>query len=172
MASKKACLLLALFLTCEPGTVCAADGVDGLKSFIVTRTNSPPTIDGRIEDVEWQQAMPISDFHQNNPQYREAPSEETVVRILYDDDFLYISGDLRDSEADKIVAKQLIQGRNTTSDDRFHVSLDSFNSKRNDYMFSVNANGVRTEALRETNSRFIADWTTIWEAVTHISDDG
>jgi len=152
--------------------VFAVDDTDGLKTFVITRTDTPPIIDGRLDDPVWRRATIVKDFHQNQPQYREAATEETVVRLLYDDDYLYISADLRDSEADKIVATQLIQGGNIASDDRFHVTLDSFNSKRNDYLFSVNANGVRSEALRETNSRFIQNWTTIWQAVSLRSDQG
>jgi len=66
----------------------------------------------------------------------------------------------------------MIQGKLFFSDDRFYVMLDSFNSKRNDYFFQVNANGVRREALRENNARFIEEWATIWEAESAIHENG
>jgi hypothetical protein len=50
--------------------------------------------------------------------------------------------------------------------------LDSFNSKRNDYYFQVNANGIRRDALRENNSNFIDEWSTIWQAQSKTTPDG
>ena len=92
--------------------------------------------------------------------------------MTYDDEYLYIAADLRDSDPQQIRASQLIQGKLFFSDDRFWVMLDSFNSKRNDYFFQVNANGIRREALRENNSRFIEEWATIWHAESAIHENG
>jgi hypothetical protein len=164
--------LLACFLVCSASPSFAVGDADGMKTFKIIRTDTPPTIDGKIDDPVWQHAMVVKDFHQIRPDYREAPTEETLVRVLYDDDYLYISADLRDSEPDKIVASQLIHGGRISADDRFHILLDSFNSKRNDYLFSTNANGVRFEGLRETNSRYILDWKTIWKVRTARNDHG
>jgi len=75
-----------------------------MKSFAITRTDTPPTIDGHIDEAAWSEATVVTDFHQNEPLYREAATENTVVRILYDDDYLYIGAALNDSEPDKIVA--------------------------------------------------------------------
>jgi hypothetical protein len=52
------------------------------------------------------------------------------------------------------------------------VTLDSFNNKRNDYFFQVNANGIRREALRENNARFIEEWATIWHAESQVHENG
>jgi hypothetical protein len=142
------------------------------KKIIITRTDTPPTIDGRLDDAVWLQATVVNDLHQNTPQYRENPTEDIAVRFLYDDDYLYVAADLLDREPGKIVATQLIQGQSIGSDDRFFVAIDSFNSKRNDYLFQVNANGVRDDVLRETNSRYLADWETIWRAESAINDHG
>lgn len=60
---------------------------------------------------------------------------------MYDDEFLYVAAEMLDSEPDKIIATQMIQG-NIFADDRFWVAVDSINDKRNDYFFQVNANGV------------------------------
>ena len=113
------------------------------KSFVISRTDIAPVIDGRLDEEVWKSAAVIDDFHQTVPTDGGPPTERTVVRVMYDDDFLYIAADLRDSDAGAIRALQLIQGKQFFSDDRFWVTLDSFNSKRNDYFFQVNANGIR-----------------------------
>jgi len=147
--------------------------VDGeRKSFEISRASTAPLIDGRLDDEVWRNAAIVDDFEQTSPADGATPSETTIVRVIYDDEYLYIAADLRDSSPDKIRAKQMIQGKLFYSDDRFYVMLDSFNSKRNDYFFQVNANGVRREALRENNARFIEEWATIWQAESAVHDNG
>ena len=142
------------------------------KSFEIHRAQSAPVIDGRLDDDVWKNASVVDDFQQTSPLDGAVPTESTVVRVTYDDEFLYIAADLRDSSPDQISAMQMIQGKLFFSDDRFYVMLDSFNSKRNDYFFQVNANGIRREALRENNARFIEEWATIWEAESAIHENG
>jgi hypothetical protein len=142
------------------------------KSFVVSRADSSPVIDGLLDDDAWRHAVIVDDFHQTVPTDGATPTERTIVRVMYDDEFLYIAANLRDSDPQAIQALQLIQGKLFFSDDRFWVMLDSFNSKRNDYLFQVNANGVRREVLRENNSRFIEEWETIWYAESAIHANG
>ena len=142
------------------------------KSFEIRRTDSPPVIDGKLDDAVWEDAAFVDDFHQTAPTNGALPTERTVVRVTYDDEYLYIAANLQDSEPLAIQAKQLIQGKMFYSDDRFWVTLDSFNNKRNDYFFQVNANGIRREALRENNARFIEEWATIWHAESQVHENG
>ena len=142
------------------------------KSFEIRRAHSQPVIDGRLDDDAWRDAAYVDDFHQTAPSDGAQPTERTIVRVTYDDEFLYIAADLRDSDPQAIRATQLVQGKMFFSDDRFWVTLDSFNNKRNDYFFQVNANGVRREALRENNARFIEEWAAIWHAESAMHADG
>ena len=119
------------------------------KSFNISRTDTAPVIDGRLDDDVWKHATSIDDFHMTSPTDGATPTESTIVWVTYDDEFLYIAADLRDSDPSEIRAKQMIQGKMFFSDDRFWVTIDSFNTKRNDYFFQVNANGIRRDALRD-----------------------
>jgi hypothetical protein len=142
------------------------------KTFEIRRAESAPVIDGRLDDEVWKNAAFVDDFHQTSPLDGAQPSEVTIVRVTYDDEYLYVAADLRDSDPSAISAKQMVQGKLFHSDDRFYVMLDSFNNKRNDYFFQVNANGVRREALRENNARFIEEWATIWIAESAVHEGG
>jgi hypothetical protein len=142
------------------------------KSFAISRAGSAPVIDGKLDDEVWRHATTIDDFHQTVPTDGASPTEVTIVRVTYDDEYLYIAADLRDSDPTGIRAKQMIQGKMFFSDDRFWVTIDSFNTKRNDYFFQVNANGVRREALRENNARFIEEWSAIWHAESAVHENG
>jgi hypothetical protein len=159
-----------LFYASQVSAVYTQDGER--KSFAISRADTAPIIDGILNDDVWASATAIDDFHQTAPSDGASPTESTIVRVTFDDEFLYIAADLRDSEPSGILAKQMIQGRMFSSDDRFWVTLDSFNTKRNDYFFQVNANGIRREALRENNARFIEEWSAIWHAESVVHDEG
>jgi hypothetical protein len=166
-------LLITALLSLCAAEAAAVYTVDGQrKSFEIYRTASPPNIDGKLDDAVWREAAFVDDFHQTTPTDGGLPTERTVVRVTYDDEYLYIAANMQDSDPLAIQAKQMIQGKMFYSDDRFWVTLDSFNSKRNDYLFQVNANGVRREALRENNARFIEEWATIWHAESRVHENG
>ncbi len=168
----KRCLLAAVLLL-YAGEALAVYTVNGQrKSFEIHRTESPPVIDGKLDDAVWRDAAIVDDFHQTVPTDGGKPSERTIVHVTYDDEYLYIAANLLDSEPAAIQARQMIQGKLFWSDDRFWVTLDSFNNKRNDYFFQVNANGVRREALRENNASFIEEWATIWLAESRVHEAG
>ena len=166
-------LLTAIALLLFANDVWSAISEDSQrKSFDIARAETAPVIDGRLDDAVWRSAAVVDDFHMTSPTNGATPTEVTLVRVAYDDEYLYIAADLRDSHPEDIQALQLIQGRLFFSDDRFWVTLDSFNTQRNDYFFQVNANGVRREALRENNSSFIEEWTTIWHAESAVHENG
>jgi Carbohydrate family 9 binding domain-like/Domain of unknown function (DUF5916) len=163
---------LRLFVLVISCAAMPADATTENKAFSIVRTLQAPVIDGDLTDSVWQDAAVIDDFHQIDPEDGAPATEATIVRMLYDDDYLYIGVDLRDSQPDAIRASQLIQGKQFFSDDRFHFMLDSFNNQRNDYFFQVNPNGIRRDALRENNSRFIEEWSTIWIVETQRHEHG
>lgn len=165
-------LVAALLLLFASASTAAYTQNGERKSFEISRTNSAPIIDGQLNDEVWKSAAVVDDFHQTSPTDGATPTESTVVRVTYDDEYLYIAADLRDSSPQEILAKQMIQGKLFFSDDRFWVTIDSFNTKRNDYFFQVNANGVRREALRENNASFIEEWSAIWHAESAVHDHG
>lgn len=161
---------LVLLLSSESVAVYTVNGER--KTFAISRAETAPIIDGKLDDAVWRSASVVGDLHQTSPTDGAVPTESTIVRVTYDDEYLYIAADLRDGSPEEIRAKQMIQGKLFFSDDRFWVSIDSFNTKRNDYFFQVNANGVRREALRENNANFIEEWSTIWHAESSLHEHG
>jgi len=142
------------------------------KSIQMVRTGTPPIIDGVLDDAVWEQAAYIDEFHQIIPVDHGEPSERTEVRILYDDDALYLGVKMY-IDPQLITANTLKQ--NTTffgSDDYFSLSFDSFNTQRGGYFFGVNPNGVRADGLYRNISQFYADWDSIHFIETSIVDDG
>src|SRR3954468_16131834 len=51
-----------------------------------SRAKSSISIDGKLTEPAWGQAVPSGDFMQSYPQVGGKPTDPTEVRILYDDD--------------------------------------------------------------------------------------
>ncbi|MDX1592449.1 MAG: DUF5916 domain-containing protein, partial [Balneolaceae bacterium] len=109
------------------------------------------------------------------PIHRGEMSEVTEIRVGYDNEFVYISGVLHDSDPDKIVANSLY--RNSYSgDETFAIILDSFNDNENAKWFFVTPTGNRIDMLvskdSEGENSINRNWTTYWDAAARITDLG
>ena len=81
---------------------------------------SPPTIDGRLDDVVWVTAMSIDDFVQEEPDNMEAPTERTVVQVAYDDEYLYVAVRAYTEDA-ALISTGLGRRENFPPSDRFEL---------------------------------------------------
>ncbi len=131
-----------------------------------------PVIDGALDDAMWGTATVISDLHQFQPVDHGQPTEESVFYIAYNDRYFYVGARLYDSQADGIIARQLVQGGGLGSDDAFEFILDTFNNGRTGYHFQVNPNGIRREGVYENPNELNRDWTGIWQVESRIDDKG
>jgi len=138
----------------------------------VVRVESPPVIDGKLDDAIWQQADVISDFHQTRPGNGAEPSDRTEVYLVYDDNAIYIGARMFDSEPDRIAAPTMRHGQGLGSDDRMVVILDPFNTGRGAYRFETNVNGVRHDAIYNSVDSFDSAWTVIWDSAASVFDNG
>jgi len=144
----------------------------GQKSVHMVRTATPPVIDGALDEAIWAMAAVVDDLHQVNPLEYAAPSERTEIRLLYDDDALYVGAKLYDSQPENITANMLRQNGGITSDDTIFVTLDPFNTRRSGYFFGVNANAVRLDGLYRNVSEYYSDWDTIYYVQTSRFEGG
>lgn len=142
------------------------------KRIHAVRVDTPPVIDGILDDAVWALAEPITDFHQIRPGDRTPTSEATEVRIVYTSDAIYIAARMDDSDPELIATPTIRHGQGLGPDDRLIVILDPFNTRRTGYRFETNLNGVRHDALYTTISNFDANWSTIWDVQTSTYENG
>jgi hypothetical protein len=141
-----------------------------------TRTAMPITLDGRLDEAAWQTADSITHFVQSQPAPGMLATEPTVVRILYDDRYLYIGAICYDSEPDHLVVASLerdLPGQSTRDMDIFGVTLDTFLDRRNSFIYLVNPYGTLRDGQTFDNSRsenFI--WDSATRVKTRIHDQG
>jgi hypothetical protein len=144
------------------------------KAARATRTDTPPRIDGVLDDPVWVLAEIISDFVQKIPTEGAAPTERTEVRLLYDDEAFYVAVRMR--RANPLAIRRSITRRDGTSDaEEFTVSLDTYSDKRTAYSFSVSSGGVRGDWYHtqdDENSGREAQFDPVWSARTAVDDQG
>ena len=169
---------MVMLLLASGNTVChaqdlasEADRSGRHKILNMVRTDTPPVIDGE-RDAIWSTGTLIDDFHEVEPIEYSEPSERSEIRVLYDEDFLYVSGMMFSDDPDQIVANRMIQGSVLRFDDRMIVYINPFNDGRNGYMFLTNPNGLRDEAIFENVTDKNFDWTAIWYSDAALTDYG
>ena len=131
-----------------------------------------PTIDGDVSDAIWANATVIENFTQKQPNPGAAPTERTVLRILYDENNLYFSVYNYDSQPDAIVVRSMQRDGPLYTADSFVIQLDPGQSRRNAYSFEVGASGGRTDELELNNTQELTQWNTIWSAKVRRVADG
>ncbi len=120
----------------------------------------------------WARAEIIDEFYQLEPDTGQPVSERTEVRFLYDTDNLYIYVYAYDRNPELIRATTKNRDGSFAVDDTVRVTLDPLNTRRNGYLFVMNALGGRIDDLIQNNTDFIREWNSIWTGSSRIVDDG
>ncbi len=148
-----------------------------IKGQIRTYTTSKlsgisPEIDGVLDDQIWQTIEWEGDFTQHEPNNGEKPKQKTVFKILYDSDNIYIALKAYDTEKDKI-AKRMTR-RDGWDGDLVGIMFDSYYDKRTSFFFTVNAAGVKSDAIQTDDNGDMMDdsWDPIWFTKTSYDEDG
>lgn len=144
----------------------------GGKKLAATPTDSPPVIDGRVDDHVWELAEVVTDFLQREPREGAPASEKTEVRILYDERAIYLSFVLHDSNPAGIIASDLRRDSRLNTDDTIAVFFDTFHDHRNGFLFRVNPLGTKYDATVKDESDVNSQWDERWEAAARITERG
>lgn len=138
---------ISYFLFFISSLLLAEEDVIDLKAFPrptmqISQLQGEITVDGIVDESAWMIADSITEFYQSQPNPGHLPTERTVVRLLYDKEFLYVSAILYDSEPDKIIIESLEQDFDSQSSDAFAIMLDTFNDDKSGYAFLFNPAGA------------------------------
>jgi len=143
------------------------------KTLTAVFVDSPIVIDGILDESGWTLAPAAADFTQKEPREGQPATEPTEVRLLYDDENLYIGVYCFDSSPEGLIVNDVTRDYAPNVGDHFSVVLDTFDDNRNAFVFGTNPGG----ALREgqmggdgKTSNF--DWDAVWYVKTKITEVG
>jgi hypothetical protein len=134
--------------------------------------STPITVDGRLDEPIWVQAQAATDFRQAQPKVGEPATQRTEVRILYDDDALYVGARMFDDHGSAGVRSQLVRrDQETSNSDIVQLVFDTYHNHIGRTVFTVAPSGSRQDAGQATE---FADpsWDPIWEVKTHVDSLG
>jgi hypothetical protein len=159
-----------------PGAV-AQDGgptrqdTSAARAATAAERTSPIRIDGRLDEDGWTAAAAATDFVQGEPIEGAPARHRTEVRVLYDEEALYVGARMYDDSPDAI-ARQLVRRDETGQFDFFELSLDPDLDLRTGYVFQVSAAGVQGDAYLFDDVRDDRSWDAVWESAVQVDEQG
>ena len=103
------------------------------------------TVDGHLNESIWEQAQEATEFTQIKPKPGAPASRNTVVKVLYDDQALYIGAVCYD-ESENVSKVLSLRDDFNANIDNFQVILDTYNDNQNGFIFGVSSMGVQYDA--------------------------
>ncbi len=151
----------------------SAGGQDTLR---LARLTGPIVVDGRVDEPAWE-SVPALPLIMLVPQYRGALTEQTEIRVAYDDAFVYVSGRMYDADPRSIRANTVYRDA-FAGDDLFSIALDTYNDYQTAVWFVVNPAGGRIDQTLANDGEstdlppYNLDWNTFWDARTSRDERG
>ena len=155
-----------------PAQVMTRDA-EGRVTVRATRVDTPPRVDGILDDELYRTLAPVTGFIQQDPDEGRLATEPTLVWILFDATTVYVSARCRDSQPARIVANDMRRdGRNVSQNDNLSVVLDTFHDRRNGFEFLVNSIGGMWDSQITDERDANRDWNTTWISRSRRDDEG
>jgi Domain of unknown function (DUF5916)/Carbohydrate family 9 binding domain-like len=142
------------------------------KKMTTKRISENIKIDGEFSESAWQNVLPAKDFvmfNQDNGK-PEPNNQKTEVKVLYDNDAIYIGAKLYDSEPSKIM-KEIAERDDFGTADFFGVFLNGFNDGQQEFCFFVTAANSQADCIRLARNEDFS-WDAIWLSQIKIVNDG
>ena len=99
-------------------------------------------IDGVLDDASWTFATLLDDFVQRDPFEVEPVTERTLVRIVYDDQAVYVGAWLFDSDQDGIVYGETRRDADPRDADAVLLVFDTYLDRQNGFLFATTPAGI------------------------------
>ena len=135
----------------------------------------PISIDGRLDEAAWSAAPAAGSFTQAYPAPGKPAPDQTEVRVLYDDQALYVGIRRCDAHPDSIAAG--LGRRDATAatgiySDWVHLIIDSYRDRRTAFRFSTTPRGVQKDVYTYNDGNEDLNWDAVWEVASHVDSLG
>ncbi len=173
------CTITVLFLVCSINSAAQEKETDNFpppenpKEIVAIKTKGVITIDGKLNEADWENAPITSEFFKIEPVQSKSFKYRTEVRILYDDKNLYIGAFCKDSLGVKgIRVQDLRRDFSYTENDIFGIQIDAQNTKQYAVSFQTTPYGNQRD-LQSFNDAYVdADWNALWTVRTKRTEQG
>ena len=140
------------------------------KKLTALRIHDEVKIDGILDEAIWASASIAQDFVINEPTPGIPSTFDSEIKVLYDDEAIYIGALMKDAHPDSIL-KQLTQRDELGNSDFFGVTFDCYKDGINGLEFVVTAAGVQQDTKYSQNQND-EGWNAVWWSKAQISEQG
>ena len=141
---------------------------------VARRATSPIVLDGRLDEAAWAAAVPTGDFVRVRPDYVRGTEFPSVVRVLYDDDNLYVGAFHYDTAgAAGLRMPDLRRDFTPPESDVFGITIGSLGDHRTAFQLQVTPLGSQGDVQAfDGGATFSFSWDAMWRVRTTQSDSG
>ena len=138
------CMASTLTAQDRPASAGTSDATTSLPIGVAVATgvSDPPLIDGRLDDAAWGPVAPMTGFTQREPQDGRPASERTEVRVVFDDEALYVGVWAFDSRPAEIVLGERIRDYQVDQSDNVVLIFDTYKDEQNGFVFGTTPAGI------------------------------
>ncbi|MFZ1291145.1 MAG: sugar-binding protein [Melioribacteraceae bacterium] len=164
-------ILIALFIIVQISVSHAQPIPTSSKpEFNIIRIDKAVNINGKLDNPLWLQADPIEINYEFNPGDNAPAKERTIVKALYDEEYLYFGFKCYDSHPEEIRAN-LSERDKIFSDDYVILIIDTFGDAQKGYEIAVNPLGIQGDLLATFNNEDI-NFNMIYHTAAEKNDSG
>ena len=128
---------------------------------LVPAVTAAPVIDGKLDDLAWQNALRFDGFKTFKPDYGKEPSQRTEAYVTHDADNIYFAFHCYDSEPSKI--KSSVCRRDAIfQDENVLFILDTFNDNQSGYGFILNPEGIQGDGMLDVAGNLADSHDMVW----------
>jgi hypothetical protein len=143
------------------------------KQIGALRIESPPKLDGLLDESFWSNCEIAGDFSQYIPYNMAKPTFPTEARFAYDNTALYAAVILYDDHPDSIYREMGLRDQaDLVISDLFSIDLLPYNDGMNMYEFKISASGLQTDTKYSVTNPPDVTWDAIWDCAVKITDSG
>lgn len=149
----------------------ALAAVDGLQPLTAVRTETPPRVDGILEDTWASAATMDTVMTQYGPVHGDPMTDRTCIMFLYDDDNLYVGFRLYDSTSSGM-NDALCPRDDYNPGEWIALLLDTWGDGRQAFSFEVNLANSQMDSRINAQGDWDYSWDAVWSSATSRDDSG
>jgi len=138
------------------------------KVYFATRIDKRPKIDGKLNDACWESGIWSGGFIQQVPNQGKKPSQDTEIKLLYDNSNLYVGFKCYDKGPGNI--RPILSRRDKLAGDIAGIALDSYHDKQTAYEFNVAASGQKVDLVHLGAYLWDFNWDAVWDGKAQVYD--
>jgi len=183
-AALTAVLIASCPLSGAAGVFCEVDDLDSVGPATANGRLTPvPSVralkldgetielDGVLDEDVWQRAEGARGFSKWDPARGDLAQEETVFKVAYDDEAIYIGVACLESDCANITGR-LCRRDNMHDSDMVSLYLDTYHDHTTGFNFRVNSLGVKGDRYVYNDGNMDPDWDAVWDAETSRDEHG